>query len=226
MTLEMGLHKITWELYKASLDRTSPSADAGYNELMVQVSDPLSRSLVAKSASRSIRLNFVGPLSLVPSIGSFKICTFDGQDVFMRSNVTKGPLCDFVTPAWLVEKVPLHAETGEPMQQPSMEIGKATITVDFKWAKCFLGSQRQLTIPVSLFYLSIAQTCIGMQNLELKRQYHEDEILEFKPQAATFNKAMAERTKGMRSSGPGPDGAKKTSKQDKEWQQLCKHILT
>ena len=116
ITLEMGLQKIMSAIYMTCLDRSAPAAEAGYNELMIEVSVPLSTCPVAKVASRAIRLNFLGPLSFVPSIGSVKICRFDGQDVYMRSNVRKGPLCDFMSPAWLVPRVPLHEETGEAMK--------------------------------------------------------------------------------------------------------------
>ena len=103
----------------------------------------------------------------MPSIGSFKICSFDGQDVFMRSNVRKGPLCDFLSPAWLVPRVPLHEETGQPMKEPSMELGRSVLEVDFQWAKRFPGSNHTLKIPVPVLFLTVASKCIGKHILQL-----------------------------------------------------------
>lgn len=227
ITLEMGLHKIMSAMYMACLDRAAPAADAGYNELMVEVSDPLSQCPVAKCASRCIRLNFLGPLSFVPSIGSFKICSLDGQDVFMRSNVRKGPLCDFLSPAWLVPRVPLHEETGQPMKEPSMEVGKSVIEVDFQWAKCFLGSKHTLKIPVSVFFLTVASKFIGKQNLQLTRSLHACEILEHEQTTTAFNAAMSQRLKSLKNStGPAGRVSRKQSKEEKNQRMICKHILT
>ena len=97
---ELAMQKIYWELCRACLDRScSMSSGAGYKELLWHEAAPYSRSLVAKTASRNIRLNFLGPLSLVPSIGSFRICSFDGFGIVMRSNCAKGPICDAISPA-------------------------------------------------------------------------------------------------------------------------------
>ncbi|CAK0825346.1 unnamed protein product, partial [Prorocentrum cordatum] len=187
--LEVCLEAISRDIHKAALDLYTNTADNGLDGVYV---DPICCGSGAwcVQASRSVRMNFIGPLSLIPSVGSIKIAEVDGMGVYVRCKINISPnkggayINEYVAPAWLVRPVKATCD-GEPVEVPTMSIAHKTIQVDVKYSKAMLSPPLSVKIPVKLFYMTVLPGFYD-KCVELTRPWIDEEVRETTANMKTF----------------------------------------
>ncbi|CAK0835947.1 unnamed protein product, partial [Prorocentrum cordatum] len=164
--------------------------DRGYDVLFYDESRKDSRLFFqSEEADPALTLNFCGPVSLIPTVGSFVIGTFDGRKLYLRSSMpNKGPVIGLFSPAWLARVVSYNEDTGEPLEDASTIMKTNTFTLNFGWAESHLADEKSVK---------------SKGPFEITRGWpdsdaHYEEVFKMPQEASKYSSAVAARMKELR----------------------------
>lgn len=208
---------------------SSNTCELGADHVYIDPRDH-SKGVVVDVSSRNVRMSFVGPLTLIPSIGAVEIAKVDGLRIYVRSKnlATKhgpGYTPQLFVPAWLVEPALTNVD-GTVIETPTAKLTTNTLTVPIKFTKQFLGGVTALAVEVSLYTMTCNPDTFGTKNLVLTRPPLPGEVLASSGRIKAWRNLEKALKEKYAAGDARPDKADKAAKNKKdEWQADAKHIL-
>ena len=200
--------------------RSKPSCDSGLQYIVLDDSGKKEGVwLTFTDRVPKVSLMFFGELSLVPTVGAFKVCEIDHVPVCLRDGVGRKPIMGYFSAAWRVRVADMHPETGAPLDRITMELN--IIPIVFKTSYCmdFLGKETTISITAQIPQLCLIED-IAIDGAELVRPWGDRDYELCSPSASTkaFRAKSQERLKALK---PKSDSAPDL----REWRSLAKHIF-
>lgn len=217
---EVAAAEIKCRLLENAFDKSKCGADTCTDEVFVD-NFGIRQGAFCRNGIPGMRLNFTGEVSIVPTIGSLKLCNIDNVDLFLRCSNGKGPRTGYTCVAWDVRTVSAHQDTGKPLEDASMTFHTQELKVELTWAAKFLGASHKYLARVKLPFLKLASGYEAKSNFELTRPWDESmevfsidaHIKAYKAKATEYAKDLKEKT------GTGASALKK------QWAVVAKHLV-
>lgn len=232
--VEVVLHEIEAYLRRKALLKQSQQCDNHLGLLLIDETQ-CKPGVFVKGGRIDLRMNFMGQLSLVPVLGSFRIATIDGNGIYMRNSCPKGPITGFVNTAWMVRTVEIHPETGDALEEATMNLLYDKDELSLEYALTLHGKEQKKKLALHLPYLKMMQNAAAMAvSFELTREpCQEHEVMSFDAAESpcapgsgsmkSFKKKVAERNTELKEK---LRNSNKTDAKDlKKWKTKCPHLL-